>query len=515
MTESAQSSIPDGTDVQKDKDDDTSASFEEGSTVSNLSQPGCKNSQWNLSLDSSLLQSPSEGMHHEHRRSQSDTLEMSTKSNRNESELQKVKVDDTTSSNTVSDVSQPESKCLMNLPLGFMQRPASANTYRELYRTQSIRSLASPTESEESNAEIQKDKMDGSTASSAASGTATLQSPVTDLTFSPWCIDCVRPYQVVAGDEIQAGDHIVYAGRVYDHHAIVISVAPSVKEPHNEKKRQVTVVHASNTIVGISAGITKFFGGKAKIMRAVQEVDFQKTKTLVVKYFNNQYTPEQIVERAIHEQENLGTDAAKFQYNLFENNCEHFATWCVTGQKLSVQVGKFRMTINMAWSIGLQGLGDETKRNDEAYCRDLLCKPCYERNKKLFAVPKQPVRSSKDVRVGDIITYSYYRLRHDAVVMEIKNSSQHRLEVLVAHYAFCGLFAHRTIKQEPLVIPFDGSVTVADYSGLEYNCYAPKEVVERAQSRLDEQMFAFFANDSCHFARWCKLRRTPSKETEV
>ena len=402
MTESAQSSIPDETDVHTDKDDGASASFEEGSTVSNLSQSEYKSLEWNLSLDSSLIQSQSDGMQREHCRSQSDTVEIYTKSDRNESELQKDIAQDTTlsfrESNTLSYVSQPDNKSFqLNLPLdpSFMQRAPSAGTYREFYRTQSQRSLVSPTESEGNNAEIQKDKLDGTTASSSASSTATLQSPVTDLTFSPWCIDCVKPYQVVAGDEIQAGDHIVYAGKVYDHHAIVISVEPSVKEPRNEKKRQITVVHASNTIAGISAGITKFFGGKAKIMRAVQEVDFQKTKTLVVKYFNNQYTPEQIVERAIHEQEHLGTDAAKFQYNLLENNCEHFATWCVTGQKLSVQVGKFRMTMNMVWSIGLQGLGDETKRNDEAYCRDLLCKPCYETEQKTFCGTKATYKKFK------------------------------------------------------------------------------------------------------------------------
>ena len=451
--------------------------------------------------------------------SYSSILGSPTDNGGSENERQKDNVDCTNTllkgSSTLNNVSQhsTESKSMqgtISLHPSFLQRPPSNITIRQIYTLQTA-NLGSSTDSEDNQVECQTDEIDDATTSFKAS----------NATFSTSCIECVKPYQVVEGDEIQAGDHIIYAGVVYDHHAIVISVKPSVEEPQNEKKRQVKVVHASNTSVGVSAGITKFFGGKAKIMRTTEEVDFQKSKILVVKYIGNQFTREEIVQRAIHELENLGTNEANFKYNLFENNCEHFATWCVTGQKLSVQVRKFRMIISMVWSIGWQCLGVESKRNDVAYDRGLLCKPCYERNKKLFAVPKTPIRSSKDVSVGDIITYSSYKLSHDAIVMEIKNSSKIQFHVLVAHYAYCGLFAHRTIKQEPLVMPFDGSVTVTDYSKSEYSIYPPEEVVTRAKSRLDEQLFAFFANDSCHFARWCKLRRinvkafTPSKQSQM
>jgi hypothetical protein len=43
-----------------------------------------------------------------------------------------------------------------------------------------------------------------------------------------------------------------------------------------------------------------------------------------------------------------------------------------------------------------------------------------------------------------------------------------------------------------------------------FNVFPPEEVVERARSRIGEQMFAFFTNDSSKFSRWCKLKLTKS-----
>ena len=318
------------------------------------------------------------------------------------------------------------------------------------------------------------------------------------------CMECVS-YGVVAGDDIQPGDHIVYAGTVYDHHAIVASVKASKKEPNNKNKRNVTVIHASNTITGLFAGL-KFFSGKAKILRKEEELDLQKTKIIKVNYMFKKYSPGEIVKRAIHELDNLNTAEAKFEYHLFKSNCEHFATWCVTGQRGSVQVGKLILTMKLLWSVGLRGIGDEQIRNYEAYNSGMLCESCFERNKMFSEVPKRPITSPEDVGVGDIITFSYYRLDHDAIVMNIKETNSSHLEVVIAHYAFCGLFWHRTIKQEPLTIPLDGTMTAVDYSDTEYSIRSPEDVVERAQRRLGEQLFTFFANDSSHFARWCKLK---------
>jgi len=48
--------------------------------------------------------------------------------------------------------------------------------------------------------------------------------------------------------------------------------------------------------------------------------------------YKQQFTPTEIIERAAGK---IGSELGGF--NLIDNNCEHFATWCVTGKSQSVQ----------------------------------------------------------------------------------------------------------------------------------------------------------------------------------
>ena len=323
-----------------------------------------------------------------------------------------------------------------------------------------------------------------------------------NTTFSPSCIECVHAEPVTDGDDIQMGDHIIYWGRIYDHHAIVVSVEPCEREPSNKRKRRITVIHASNSATGAAKG---FFGfeSKAKILRTTEERDFAKSKTMVVRYLHRPYTPEEIIQRAMDIMN--GKIGETFHYNLLGNNCEHVVSWCVIGQKISIQVKKFITGLSMYWSLGWEGLGKEIERNKALKAQGLLCEPCFKRNEKLCKVPKREVVRREDINVGDIITYKYHKLDHDAIVMEIGSVDNNEIVVIVAHYAFCGVLDHRMIQEDHLSIPLDGSVTVTDYSGTEYSVYQPDEVVRRAKRRVGEQKFIFFVNDSCHFARWCKL----------
>jgi len=52
------------------------------------------------------------------------------------------------------------------------------------------------------------------------------------------------------------------------------------------------------------------------------------------------YSPEETIERA---KSVIGANEHNFRtkYNLVLNNCEHFAIWCKTGQKRSLQVEDF------------------------------------------------------------------------------------------------------------------------------------------------------------------------------
>lgn len=38
------------------------------------------------------------------------------------------------------------------------------------------------------------------------------------------------------------------------------------------------------------------------------------------------------------------------------------------------------------WSSGFVGISDELKRNEKEYDNDIICKDCYEMNKKFFGV---------------------------------------------------------------------------------------------------------------------------------
>ncbi|XP_063402469.1 uncharacterized protein LOC134704682 [Mytilus trossulus] len=313
------------------------------------------------------------------------------------------------------------------------------------------------------------------------------------------CLECVKPIQVFTSDEIKIGDHVKFHGRIYDHHAIVVDVKSSNEKDH---KVDLELVHASNTTAGAIYNCIKPFGNKAKLLRETKRINLKKIKVMVYKYSDTieHFSPKEIVSRAVTTKSN-----PDFKYNLLHNNCEHFTTWCVTGQGLSLQIRKIRMVKGLFANQGFQGIGDEVLRNKIECEKGMLCALCFERNRKLLNVPKQPIKSKKDVEIGDIITYTYYRCWHTAVVLEIIAHDK-SLQCKIAHYAFRGLHRDRKIRQETLRIPLDGSVKVTDFSNTDYTVYDPEEVVERARSKLGEKRYDHFSNDSSHFARWCKLK---------
>ncbi|MFG0635064.1 lecithin retinol acyltransferase family protein [Acinetobacter soli] len=110
---------------------------------------------------------------------------------------------------------------------------------------------------------------------------------------------------------LHPGSHLSVSRGVYDHHGIYIG--------NNQ------VIHYSGFAEAFNKGsieqttLENFLGGRDQFT----VVNYPSNKVL--------YTNQQIVERAY---ECLGED----HYNLVFNNCEHFACWCVTGEKRSEQV---------------------------------------------------------------------------------------------------------------------------------------------------------------------------------
>lgn len=312
------------------------------------------------------------------------------------------------------------------------------------------------------------------------------------------CIECVKTVPVISHDQLEPGDHVIFCGAVYDHHGILISK----NESNNPKRVTLKMAEASTTSSRLVVGISKICGCKASIQININDFVFAAQKMCVVEY-RHRLRKTETVKRAQSFMEN--NEENEYKYHLFNNNCEHFATYCATGQNISVQVTKFKLAWKLFRQRGFIGLSDELARNSIEYDIKLICKDCYLMNQNLLGVSVKPILSENDIEVGDIIRYSYWNLWHEAVVLEKTKSTQRSVVCLIAHYAFCGPFSHRKIKSESKEIRLDGQCKTLDYAPPQYNVYSPEDVVKRARDRINEESFAFFSNDSSHFARWCKL----------
>lgn len=91
-------------------------------------------------------------------------------------------------------------------------------------------------------------------------------------------------------------------------------------------------------------------GGKSTaVIRRVALVEFAQGVPVRTRIYGSCYGPEVVVARAV-------SMIGRSGYDLFSNNCEHFATWCVTGEHSSAQV-------EAVWSTaGMVGVGNIAPR---------------------------------------------------------------------------------------------------------------------------------------------------------
>lgn len=107
---------------------------------------------------------------------------------------------------------------------------------------------------------------------------------------------------------LSLGSHLVVGRGLYTHHGIYIG---------NQR-----VIHYSGMASGLDKGcvevtsLKSFAQGKAVRIKQYRKIAFSGT---------------QICQRA---QSRLG----EYRYSILFNNCEHFATWCVTGEHSSEQI---------------------------------------------------------------------------------------------------------------------------------------------------------------------------------
>lgn len=116
------------------------------------------------------------------------------------------------------------------------------------------------------------------------------------------------------------GEHIRVQRFLYSHHGIDCGDG--------------TVLHYTGTL----------WKRKGATVKRTALQDFAAGKKLAVLHYDNQEEPNEVIQRAesrLNEQE----------YSLIGNNCEHFATWCMTGKAKSHQIKKVAVTIVTATII--------------------------------------------------------------------------------------------------------------------------------------------------------------------
>jgi hypothetical protein len=88
-------------------------------------------------------------------------------------------------------------------------------------------------------------------------------------------------------------------------------------------------------------------GKNTAIIRRVTLAEFANGGLIRTRSYGTCYAPEIVVARA-------SAMIGRSGYDLFSNNCEHFATWCVTGEHSSAQV-------EAVWAaVGMIGVGKLT-----------------------------------------------------------------------------------------------------------------------------------------------------------
>lgn len=311
------------------------------------------------------------------------------------------------------------------------------------------------------------------------------------------CIKCVKEVPVSSSTELEAGDHVAFRKPMYDHHMIITKCLGQ----NNFEIAQLTNTSFIGAICMKSSSSAS--PGQSKVNIKTINFDFQ-TDNIVLFVYKKRLSKSETVTRANEIQNGMHKN---YKYNLKTNNCEHFATYCVTGEKFSRQAIKFDAMISLFFHRRIDGISDERLRNEELFSKGLLCNDCYQMSSASLDVDVIEIRSKNDIQIGDIIRYRYWRLWHDAIVLEKKEESKGAVTVSIAHYAFCGITSHRTILEEDKRIKLNGSCRKLDYRHPMFPVYNPKQIVQRAKSRIGEKSFAFFSNDSSHYARWCKLKQ--------
>lgn len=144
----------------------------------------------------------------------------------------------------------------------------------------------------------------------------------------------------------------------YDHHGIISEIRNGC---------EFKIVEATNTRSGAKAALltSKSVSGKAKLECSLKKFRFSEENIGVVVYNIPRYSKERTASNAIQCYKYCSKHPKAYRYDLFTNNCEHFATYCVTGEMFSLQVKRFQFRSSFFFSKAKSHKDYEMNRNEE------------------------------------------------------------------------------------------------------------------------------------------------------
>lgn len=282
---------------------------------------------------------------------------------------------------------------------------------------------------------------------------------------------CVKQTRVNSSDELEIGDHVVFRKTLYDHHGIIV----------DKNGRRFTVVEPTKTSI---------FKGKAKLECSEMTFNFKNEDVRVANYTNRK-EKEETAALAKHIYDESIKHHGSYTYNLFTNNCEHFATFCATGQMYSLQVADF----------GSRSLPSYIKERLEKKFR---ISRENEQRKCFICIPSNTIESGNDVEKGDIIGYLKENIWHRAVVINTLEVTDKTVTCSVAHCNSCDHTPEKKITNENVVIAFKTLFYKLDFGSSEFVIHKPEVVVNNA---ITGRHMAESLTDACsQFPSLCKLQ---------
>ncbi|KAL3874825.1 hypothetical protein ACJMK2_037787 [Sinanodonta woodiana] len=413
------------------------------------------------------------------------------------------------------------------------------------------------------------------------------------------CSYCSERVRVVSFNQLHPGDHICQGGNsftknvnrnqkyVYEHHAIVKLV---ICVEGTDQRAAITLIHYYSTS----------YDAEIRIRETNEIRDLRLDEIYIVRYRYPKFQSNQVLYRA---QKALENDPG---YLLPVLNCEHFCTWCITGEERSYQVEKVKEILKNILDYLLGYLSRTVKVIDlpnssreislvaatlsiaeisvyfienmythkslrNNFKKGTICNSCYNFNisnivvsltalnllivsniindiqrilidsllndswyqvtilvllsdnlltivwkctkyykdfRSPFRGDKTRVYDSRNIQMGDVIQYRYWKLLHEAVVSSVAFSADGKQgKIRVVHYGLQSLTSQSEIMEEE--IKFDlNKIEIFKHDYSRYTVYPPDEVVRRARKRLEERKFDVITNRSCHFCHWAKVNES-------